>query len=100
MEEKVIAQFEPVVFTFDAPELPDNLDFALDMENRSTEPVLTLEQATLLSKRANDSLLAKYDDITSVEKSEETKSLLEQLVEKLEQYGAEQKEKSSDGSVE
>ena len=96
MEEKVITQFDPIAFSFNAPELPDNLGFALDLESRSNEPVLTLEQATLLSKRANDNLLAKYDEITSVEKSEETKSLLEQLVEKLEQYGAEQKDKTDD----
>ena len=96
MEEKVIAQFEPSAFSFDAPERPNNVSLALDMDNLPSGTVLTLEQATFLSKRSNDNLLAKYDEITSVEKSEETKSLLEQLVEKLEQYGAEQKDKTDE----
>ncbi len=93
-EEKIKAQFEPDMTNFELSELNlglENLPGRRD--TGQTKPMLTLEQATILTKQTNDELLEKYDEVSSVEQSEETKSLLEQLVEKLEQYGAEQKDK-------
>ena len=94
MEEKIKEQFEPMFpsFEFSAQDIGfANLPGRQDTSN--TPPLLTLEQATVLTKQSNDELLAKYDEVSSIEKSEETKSLLEQLVDELKQYGAEQKDK-------
>ena len=94
MEEKIKEQFNPVLTDFDLSaqdiglaNLPGRLDTS------DAPPMLTLEQATILTKQTNDELLAKYDEVSSIEQAEETKSLLEQLVDELKQYGAEQKDK-------
>ena len=94
MEEKIKDQFEPSfpIFESSAQDIGfANLPGRQDTSN--TPPLLTLEQATVLTKQSNDELLAKYDEVSSIEKSEETKSLLEQLVDELKQYGVEQKDK-------
>ncbi|OUR90249.1 hypothetical protein A9Q81_19845 [Gammaproteobacteria bacterium 42_54_T18] len=93
MEDKIKKQFEP---TFPGLEFSE-LDIGLAnlpgrRETSQAEPMLSLEQATILTKQTNDELLAKYDEVSSIEKSEEIKSLLEELVEELEQYGVEQKD--------
>ncbi len=93
MEEKIKEQFEPIFpsFEFSAQDIGlANLPGRQDTSN--TPPLLTLEQATVLTKQTNDELLAKYDEVSSIEQSEETRSLLEQLVEELKQYGVEQKD--------
>ncbi|MBV1922087.1 MAG: hypothetical protein KUG73_15520 [Pseudomonadales bacterium] len=94
MEEKIKEQFEPIIPSFEfSPQDIGLANLPGRQDTSNAPPMLTLEQATILTKQTNDELLAKYDEVSSVEQSEEAKSLLEQLVEKLEQYGAEQKDK-------
>ncbi|OUS31577.1 hypothetical protein A9Q99_03125 [Gammaproteobacteria bacterium 45_16_T64] len=88
--------FEPPPFTLlsmNALEIPESLGISTSAQS---PPMLTLSQATVLTKQASDEVLAKYDEVSSVTASEETKSLLEQLVEKLKQYGEDKKEQSED----
>jgi hypothetical protein len=98
MEEKIQEQFEPTIPSFEfSPQDIGLANLPGRQDTSNAPPMLTLEQATILTKKTNDELLAKYDEVSSVEQSEEAKSLLEQLVEKLEQYGAEQKDKQDKG---
>jgi len=98
-EEKNKAEFEPNIATLELAAVGLNhVEFKLPFSHElgspyKTDSKLTLEQAKVLTTQNNETLLAKYDEVSSVEQTEETKSLLEKLVDKLEEYGNQQREK-------